>query len=61
MQVIVEFLSLLMGGVQQVFQFLLTLPQILSTCLVAFPPVLSSYLLVCVVVIIVIRVLELLP
>lgn len=61
MQVIIEFINLLISGVQQVFSFILTLPQILSTCVTAFPPVLATYLLVAFGVIIAIRVLELLP
>lgn len=61
MQVIIEFFQLLMSGVQQVMSFLTTLPQILSTCVIAFPPVLSTYLLAGLAVIICIRVLELLP
>lgn len=61
MQVIIEFFQLLMGGVQQVFSFILTLPDILATCVTAFPPVLGTYLLVLFGAIIAIRVLELLP
>lgn len=61
MQVIIEFIQLLIGGVQQIIQFFTTLPAILSTCVTAFPPVLSTYLLVGFAVIILIRVLELVP
>ena len=61
MQVIIEFIGLLIGGVQQVMQFMLTLPQILATCVTAFPPVLSTYLLAGFATILLIRVLELVP
>lgn len=61
MQVIIEFFQLLMSGVEQVMSFLTTLPQILATCVTAFPPVLAAYLLAGLAVIICIRVLELLP
>lgn len=61
MQVIIEFIQLLISGVGQVQQFLLTLPEILFTCVTAFPPVLSTYLLSVFAVIILIRVLELVP
>lgn len=61
MQVIIEFIQLLISGVGQVFSFITTLPQLLSTMVTAFPPVLSTYLLVCFGVILAVRVLELLP
>lgn len=61
MQVVIEFFQLLMSGVEQVFSFMTTLPEIMSTCVTAFPPVLSTYLLVLFACIIAIRVLELLP
>lgn len=61
MQVIIEFLQLLMSGVQQMFAFLTTLPGMLSQCVNAFPPALATYLLACFGIILAIRVLELLP
>ena len=61
MQVLIEFIQLLMSGVQQVASFLATLPQLISTMVVAFPPVLSIYLLACFTLIVAIRFLELLP
>lgn len=61
MQVIIEYFGLLISGVQQVMSFITTLPSILSTCVVAFPPVLSQFLLAGFAIIICIRVLELVP
>lgn len=61
MQVLIEFIQLLMSGVSQIASFLTTLPTLLSTMVTAFPPVLSVYLLACFALIVAIRFLELLP
>lgn len=61
MQVIIEFIQLLISGVQQMFSFISELPGILSQCVNAFPPYLATILLVCFGLIVAIRVLELLP
>lgn len=61
MQVVIEFLQLLMSGVEQVMSFLISLPDLLSVCVTAFPPILSTYLLAGLVCILCIRLLELLP
>lgn len=61
MQVLIEFVQLLMSGVSQVASFLTTLPSLVSTMVTAFPPVLIVYLLACFGLIVAIRFLELLP
>lgn len=61
MQVIIEFIQLLISGVIQVFSFVATMPQLVSTMITAFPPVLYTVLLLCFGIILAIRVLELLP
>lgn len=61
MQVIINFFTLLISGVQAIISFLTQLPAILTVCVQAFPPVLATLLLSCFGLIIAIRVLELLP
>lgn len=61
MQVIINFFTLLISGVQAIISFLTQLPAILAVCVQAFPPVLATLLLSCFGLIIAIRVLELLP
>lgn len=60
MQVLIEFVNLLITGVQSVFQYISMIPTIFSS-LTAFPPVLYTFLLAGFGVIIAIRCLELLP
>lgn len=61
MQVIINFFSLLLDGVQAIMQFMTQLPEIFALCVQAFPPALSVYLLAGFALIVAIRVLELLP
>lgn len=60
MSVIVEFIQLLMTGVQSVFSFITTLPTLFQS-ITAFPPILYTTLLAGFGVIVAIRCLELLP
>lgn len=60
MQTIIEFINLLITGVQSVFGYLAMIPTIFSS-ITAFPPVLYVFLLAGFGVIVAIRALELLP
>lgn len=61
MEVIVNFIKLLVSGVQAIISFLIQLPSVLAVCVQAFPPALSVLLLSCFGLIIAVRLLELLP
>lgn len=60
MSVLIEFVQLLMSGVQSVFGFITTLPTLFSS-ITAFPPILYTTLLAGFGVVVAIRCLELLP
>ena len=61
MEVIINFISLLISGVQAIMSFMVQLPSILALCVQAFPPALGVYLLAGFALVLCIRLLELLP
>ena len=61
MEVVVNFVKLLISGVQAIISFLLELPSILAFCVQAFPPALSVIFISVFGIILAVRALELLP